>query len=514
MWDKDSRSDQKSNGQAGQVIPFRSNPRQSQPTVKQTSRTRKIQYRPIERAEYNRVLTERMAERTLEAIERREAVTSDPEELRRLKVARVRAVRMQLCADPENVIIGEDYHIEGPKGLEYFDGHSRLNCCGSFLCVHHQARKRRRSRKRALEEIRSYPIAGRAFVLLLVALADRDDKTFEADPGIIRTLVSRVESYCMLTLTHTTLPGLRCVESINLVNRAFRRWRRTAWYEANIRGGVKAVEWTVPDFQPYDEDSFQYHTHAHLAAIITADISTRDKLIEFQTALRGDWTAAFLAECAASGLPAPEIKTAEGTFLCDVKSLYSKRGGDPLEDGLAEIIKYVTKPDVAFDLTDGQLIDVMGQERWPRQVEAFGCVYEAAKAVNAAERERRDAERAVSSLDTENITVQIEADPEGWESALQRIEAGVSVPGARVYRLEGRVESERLSRLEVDIGLTEAELRAKTALEFKARREFERYRLRHKFKYALFTTLGGDSFEGIERWRRVEQGREGAAAVA
>lgn len=468
-------TDRRQGERKNNVLAFRSNPpsRADQPT-----KSRKIQYRPIERAEHNRTLTERMAERTLEAIERREAITSDPEELRRLKVARVRAIRMQLCADPENVIIGEDYHIEGPEGLEYFDGHSRLNCCGSFLCVHHQARKRRRSRKRAIEEIRAYTLG-------------------------------QGERIAMITLTHTTLPGLHCAEAIELLNRAFRRWRRTAWYEANIRGGVKAIEWTVPEFQPYDEDSFQYHTHAHLAAVITADISTRHKLIEFQTALRADWTAAFLAECEASGLPAPEIKTVEGSFLCDVKALYSKDGGDPLEAGLVEIIKYVTKPDVAFDLTDGQLIDVMGQERWPRQVEAFGCVYDAAKALRAAERERS----AASSLDTEDITVQIETDPEGWESALQRIESGISVPGERVYRLESRVEGERLSRLEVDIGLTEAELRAKTALEFKKRREFERYRLRHRFKFAIFRTLGGDSFEGVERWRRVEQ-IEGRAAVA
>lgn len=433
-------------------------------------RHNKTRYTLIERAEHNREITERMAERTLEAIARREVVTSDPEELRRLRVARVRAIRMQCCADPENVIIGQDYHIETPAGLEHFDGHSRLNCCGSFLCVHHQARKRRRSRKRAMEEIRAYELQGR-------------------------------ERMAMITLTHTTLPGLRCAESIELLNRAFRRWRRTAWYEANIQGGVKAIEWTVPAFQAYDEDAFQYHTHAHLAAIITADISTHNRLLIFETALRADWTAAFMAECEASGLPAPEVRTDEGTFLCDVKALYAKDGGDPLEAGLTEIIKYVTKPDIAFDLTDGQLIDVMGQERWPRQVEAFGCVYDAAKALRAAERERS----AASSLDTEDITAQMEADPEGWDVALKRIEAGISVPGGRVYRLEGREEPDRRSRLEVDIGLEPDELRFKTMREFKARQEYERYRLRHRFVYALFRTLGGDSFEGVERWRRVAE---------
>lgn len=434
----------------------------------ESPRHNKTRYTLIERAEHNREITERMAAHTLEAIERRESVTSDPEELRRLKVARVRAIRMQCCADEDNVIVGEDYHIEGPDGLDYFDGHSRLNCCGSFLCVHHQARKRRRSRKRAMEEIRAYELQGG-------------------------------ERIAMITLTHTTLPGLRCVESINLVNRAFRRWRRTAWYEANIQGGVKAIEWTVPAFQAYDEDAFQYHTHAHLAAIITADISTHDSLLTFETELRADWTAAFIAECGASGLSVPEIRTDEGTFLCDVKALYSKDSGDPLEAGLAEIIKYVTKPDIAFDLTDGQLIDVMGQERWPRQVEAFGCVYDAAKALRAAERERS----AASSLDTEDITVQIDADPEGWDVALRRIEAGITVPGGRVYRLEGREEPDRRSRLEVDIGLEPDELRFKTMREFRACQEYERYRLRHRFIYALFRTLGGDSFEGIERWRKV-----------
>ncbi len=257
---------------------------------------------------------------------------------------------MRECASPANVWTARDLHnAEG----ELFDGVGTFASCGVRLCPSCSASLRRRARRRARAALTS------------CALRSGEHARF-------------------ITLTMPTVADASLLETIHIIHRAWSLMRKRKFWKANVRGGVKGVEFTVTPNG--------YHTHVHILAI--------SKWIEY-AGLRSEWSHCLRSAWRASGREIA-FNTPHGEAVVDVRLVKAKMRASAsrvivsLESALQEVCKYITKSESWDALPDAHLVEIAEVERWPRLFEVFGEM-----------RDRHDApetDRVFTSLDTQNIS--------------------------------------------------------------------------------------------------------------
>ncbi len=324
---------------------------------------------------------------------------------------------MRECASPANVWTARDLHnADG----ELFDGVGTFASCGVRLCPSCSASLRRRARRRARVALGS------------CALRSGEHARF-------------------ITLTMPTVADASLLETIHIIHRAWSLMRKRKFWKANVRGGVKGVEFTVTPNG--------YHTHVHILAI--------SKWIEY-AGLRSEWSHCLRSAWRASGREIA-FNTSHGEAVVDVRLVKAKMRASAsrvivsLESALQEVCKYITKSESWDALPDAHLVEIAEVERWPRLFEVFG-------EMRAKDEKPRV---AVTSLDTQNIS-------DGGQ-LLFSFESSPAMPSrARPPTLRGLMRT--LDRQTWLIILS---------LRFTDRRAYRRSVLCGLYPYAVFMSLDG-----------------------
>jgi hypothetical protein len=241
-------------------------------------------------------------------------------------VARRVSDKMRECAKTRNIWTARDLHnADG----ELFDGVGTYIPCGVRLCPSCSASLRRRARRRARVALAS------------CALRSGEHARF-------------------ITLTMPTIAEASLLETIQIVHRAWSLMRKRKFWKANVRAGIKGVEFTVTPNG--------YHTHIHILCI--------SKWIEY-AGLRSEWSHCLRSAWRASGREIV-FKTSHGEAVVDVRLVKPKMRASAsrvivsLESALQEVCKYITKSESWDALPDAHLVEIAEVRRWPRLFEVFG----------------------------------------------------------------------------------------------------------------------------------------------
>jgi hypothetical protein len=324
---------------------------------------------------------------------------------------------MRECASPANIWTARDLHnADG----ELFDGVGTFASCGVRLCPSCSASLRRRARRRARAALAS------------CALRSGEHARF-------------------ITLTMPTIAEASLLETIQIVHRAWSLMRKRKFWKANVRAGIKGVEFTVTPNG--------YHTHVHILAI--------SKWIEY-AGLRSEWSHCLRSAWRASGREIA-FNTSHGEAVVDVRLVKAKMRASAsrvivsLESALQEVCKYITKSESWDALPDAHLVEIAEVERWPRLFEVFG-------EMRAKDEKPRV---AVTSLDTQNIS-------DGGQLLFSFDQSPASPSRARPPTLRGLMHT--LDRQTWLIILS---------LRFTDRRAYRRSVLCGLYPYAVFRSLNG-----------------------
>ncbi len=348
------------------------------------------------------------------------------------------ADRIFQCAQRENDFTADDLH--NAETGELYAGRGSLWSCNSRICPKCVAKLSRRNRR----------IARHVF---------DTEKVFLGEHWFFLT-------FTMPDLLLKEFPLLSCRA---VINDAWRKFSRSAWFAKVIRGGMKSEEFTVGR-----QD--QYHYHIHSLAICRNRI-TSDNFVE----IRREWTKALKFSFKKHGVKF-QCNTRDGYANVNVKKVYNKRGA------VLELCKYLTKSESWSLVPPEQLADIATVERFPRMFEVFGACKATAKAMhpirpektltgegNTANRHVADDESASNDayIYTKNLTVRNSESVNNYLSA------------PRKKRLSWRIRCRILPRCEWLKSLDE---------EISRCREYRMQQLRHKFAFATFQTLDGLTF--------------------
>jgi hypothetical protein len=348
------------------------------------------------------------------------------------------ADRIFQCAQRENDFTADDLH--NAETGELYAGRGSLWSCNSRICPKCVAKLSRRNRR----------IARHVF---------DSEKVFLGEHWFFLT-------FTMPDLVLKEFPLLFCRA---VINDAWRKFSRSAWFAKVIRGGMKSEEFTVGR-----QD--QYHYHIHSLGICRNRI-TSDNFIE----IRREWTKALKFSFKKHGVKF-QCNTRDGYANVNVQKVYNKRAA------VMELCKYLTKSESWSLVPPEQLADIATVERFPRMFEVFGACKATAKAMhpirpektltegeNAAHRHVTDDESASNDayIYTKNITVRNSVSPLNY------------LPAPRKKRLSWRIRCRILPRAEWLKSLDE---------EISRCQEYRMKQLRHKFAFATFQTLDGRTF--------------------
>jgi hypothetical protein len=337
------------------------------------------------------------------------------------------ADRIFQCAQRENDFTADDMH--NAETGELYAGRGSLWSCNSRICPKCVAKLSRRNRR----------IARHVF---------DTEKVFVGEHWFFLT-------FTMPDLLLKEFPLLSCRA---VINDAWRKFSRSAWFAKVIRGGMKSEEFTVGR-----QD--QYHYHIHSLAICRNRI-TSDNFIE----IRREWTKALKFSFKKHGVKF-QCNTRDGYANVNVQKVYNKRAA------VMELCKYLTKSESWSKIPPEQLADIATVERFPRMFEVFGACKATAKGLQPIRREKTLTGDESASNDayiyTKNITVRNSVSPLNY------------LPLKRKKRLSWRIRCRILPRCEWLKSLDE---------EISRCQEYRMKQLRHKFAFATFQTLDGRTF--------------------
>jgi hypothetical protein len=348
------------------------------------------------------------------------------------------ADRICRCCGRENFFLATDLHSSDTG--ELFDGKGSLWACNSRICPSCVAKLSKRNRK----------IARYVF---------ENEKVFLG------------ERWFFITLTQPDLllkdfPLLFCRL---VMNEAWRKFSRSAWFIKVIRGGMKSEEFTVGTFN-------QYHYHYHLLSICKNRI-TSNNFIE----IRREWTKALKFAFKKHGLKF-ECETKDGLANVRVDRIYNK------EKVILELCKYLTKSESWAKIPPEQLADIATIERFPRMFELFGVCKETAKGMkpNQSEKTLTDQANPEKEVVENNESVNKDAYFNKKKITVRNKsnEIELSRPPPR-RKQSWRVRCRILPRAEWLKSLEQ---------EIISCREYRMKQLRHKFAFATFQTLDGQQF--------------------
>jgi hypothetical protein len=313
---------------------------------------KQYQYTPAERAYYRREKSESVGT-ILEAV----AVEAKDE------IALALAHRIKKCASRYNSFIAKDLNN---KSGECFDGFGTLFSCGSKLCHSCMTKAAKRNRK----------IAGE--VLDVIKLRKKGYLPFGAKKKVIEQQRLR-----MITLTMPKV-SLSCIESIELVARAFKLFRKLKFTETYFDGYIKSIEFTV-------REDKTYHAHIHLLAV---------SFFIPESLIKRLWRRCVQTAFAEKKL---DWRVATKSLKNDDKLNVNLKLADPNENSLKEVCKYLTKSESWENIPTSDLLELANLKRWRRMFELTGCFKKAAQWIRAKNEAIKQARLAESSEVTYRI---------------------------------------------------------------------------------------------------------------
>lgn len=348
------------------------------------------------------------------------------------------ADRIFQCSRRENLFLANDLHSADTG--ELFDGKGSLWSCNSRICPSCVAKLSKRNRK----------IARYVF---------ENEKVFLGERWFFLT-------FTMPDLLLKEFPLLVCR---SVINEAWRKFSRSAWFNKVIRGGMKSEESTLGTFN-------QHHYHIHSLSICKNRI-TSNNFVE----IRREWTKALRFSFEKHGLKF-ECKTKDGLANVRVDRIYNR------DKAILELCKYFTKSESWSKIPPDQLADIATIERFPRMFEVFGVCKETAKGMKPTQSEKtlemsanaenesvnnHELANKDAYLDKNKITVRFENEENSFSHSTPR--------KRQSWRVRCRIlpRDEWLKSLEQEIAQC---------------REYRMKQLRHKFAFATFQTLDGETF--------------------
>jgi Replication protein len=312
---------------------------------------KQYKYTAAERAYYRR-------EKSLKVSSILEAAALDAGD----EIAFVLAQRIKKCASPSNHFIAKDLNN---KSGECFDGFGNLFPCGSKLCHSCMTKAAQRNKKIAEE------------ALNLIKLQKKLYLPFDSTKKKVEKQRLR-----MITLTMPKV-FLSCVESTELVIRAFDLFRKLKFTETYLDGYIKTIEFTV-------REDKTYHNHIHLLA---ACFFIPEKIIKRL------WRRCVQTAFIEKGL---DWRNATKNLEDADKLNVNLKLVDSIENSLKEVCKYLTKSESWENIPASHLLEVANIKRWRRMFELSGCFKKAAQWIKAKNEAIKEARREAANTESQN----------------------------------------------------------------------------------------------------------------
>ncbi len=341
------------------------------------------------------------------------------------------ADRIQACSQRENHFLASDLHSTDTG--ELYDGKGSLWACNSRICPSCVAKLSKRNRK----------IARYVF---------ENEKVFLGERWFFITLT-------MPDLLLKEFPLLFCR---SVLNEAWRKFSRSAWFTKVIRGGMKSEEFTVGTFD-------QYHYHYHLLSVCKNRVTSND-FVE----IRREWTKALKFSFKKHGLKF-ECLTTDGLANVRVDRVYNK------DRAILELCKYFTKSESWSKIPPGQLADIATVKRFPRAFEVFGACKETAKAIKPNQSEKTPTESP--NAENESVNQSVNANKDAYFNKRKITVRNQASP------LKPRLTWRTLCRI-----LPRAEWLKHLESEILRCQEYRKRQLKYKYAFARFETLDGREF--------------------
>jgi hypothetical protein len=378
------------------------------------------------------------------------------------------ADRIYKCSRRENFFLAEDLHNTDTG--ELYHGKGVLWACNSRICPTCVGKLSKRNRKTARYVV-------------------ENEKLFVG------------ENWFFLTFTQPdlSLKDLPLLDCRSVMNKAWRKFSRSAWFTKVIRGGMKSEEFTIGK-------QSQYHYHIHSLAVCKNRI-TSDKFYE----IRREWTKALKRSFEEHGITW-NCPTGNKNFIPALFSfLWSKakmsmfltarneakffglanvnvEKGYNKDKQILELCKYFTKFESWSKIPPEQLADIATIERFPRMFESFGVCKKTEKGMKPNQSEKTLTEPANAENEEVNNSELLNKDAYIYKKKItvrnQNQETNLSHSPPR-KKQSWRVRCRILPRAEWLKSLEE---------EISSCREYRMKQLRHKFAFATFQTLDGEVF--------------------
>jgi hypothetical protein len=393
---------------------------------------KQYKYTAVERADYHR-------QKSLNVSKVLEAAALEAGD----DIAFVLAQRIKKCASPSNRYTAKD--LNNQSG-ECFDGFGNLFPCGSKLCYSCMAKAARRNRKIAEEALK------------IIKLQRKSYLPFGSKKETVEQQRLR-----MITLTMPKV-SLSCIESTELVIRAFDLFRKLKFTETYFAGYIKTIEFTTRKGDSDSKDD-SYHNHIHLLAVC---------FFIPEVIIKRLWRRCVQTAFIEKGL---DWRAATKNLGDDDKLNVNLKLTDSNENSLKEVCKYLTKSESWENIPASHLLEIANIKRWRRMFELSGCFKRAARLIKAKNEVIKQAQREAANvenrnyLDTKCISA-AESLPENSESEA---------------KLTAKKENwrDRVKKLGVDAYLTILERQIE--ITQRTRKEL----LAEKYPLATFTDLAG-----------------------
>jgi hypothetical protein len=348
------------------------------------------------------------------------------------------ADRIFACSERENFFTAEDLHSS--ETGELFNGKGSLWTCNSRICPTCIAKLSRRSRaiSRYIHDNEKVLVGERWFFL----------------------------TFTMPDLALMEFPLLLCR---SVINQAWRKFSRSAWFGRVIRGGMKSEEFTVGNYQ-------QYHYHIHSLAICQNRI-TSNHFVE----IRREWTKALQFSFKKHDVEF-KCETRDGLANVRVDKIYSKG------KVISELCKYFTKSDSWAKMPPEQLADIATVARFPRMFEVFGACKETARICEANRKGKTFKEE--TSANSPDVNSERESDGDAY---FNKKNITVRNSDSKIVHLHSPPKKRLSWRIRCRI-LSRSDWLKSLEEEISDCREYRKQQLKYRYAFATFQTLGGEKF--------------------
>ncbi len=269
------------------------------------------------------------------------------------------AERMEACASPENMFLGDGMEYEGKT----FKGHGSLYGCGVKICTSCSSRQRRKNRKRVLRLMKDVTLRNG-------------------------------EKWRFITLTAPDLKGVPLFSAMDVLGQAWSYFRKRSVWVDNLNCGIKSMEFTLGNKTQREmqdrkwslsEDGYHPHYHILLAS----------RWIRFED-LQREWTECVRKAFKENGIDESVISTKSKMCFVNIQLVVDsdvRNSPNKIGKGTAvfEVTKYITKTDSWLKMPADELL-AFGQScsgatknRWPRMFEVLGKFHGASGSVRSRE---------------------------------------------------------------------------------------------------------------------------------